>query len=80
MSSAIKFQIRGPRLLDVATWESWGFFCFAPQDFGGLGVFYARVPPREASKKKIQIPESRNIYNTGVVGIGILLVTRGLGR
>ena len=30
-------------------WESWGFFCSAPQDFGVLGVFYARVPPREAS-------------------------------
>ena len=29
-------------------WESWGFFCSAPQDFGVLGVFYARFPPREA--------------------------------
>ena len=38
-----------PRLLDVATWENWGFFCFAPQDFWVWGVFYARVPPREAS-------------------------------
>ena len=38
-------------------WESWGFFCSAPQDFGVLGVFYARVPPREASyiDRKIQI-------------------------
>ena len=25
------------------------FFCFAPQDFWVWGVFYARVPPREAS-------------------------------
>ena len=29
-------------------WESWEFFCSAPQDFGVLGVFYARFPPREA--------------------------------
>ena len=29
-------------------WESWGYFCSAPQDFGMLGVFYARFPPREA--------------------------------
>ena len=26
-----------------------GFFCSAPQDFGMLGVFCARFPPREAS-------------------------------
>ena len=30
-------------------WGSLGFFCSAPQDFGMLGVFYARFPPREAS-------------------------------
>ena len=30
-------------------WRSLGFFCSAPQDFGMLGVFYARFPPREAS-------------------------------
>ena len=30
-------------------WESWGFFCSAPPDFGMLGVFYARFPPREVS-------------------------------
>ena len=30
-------------------WESLGFFCSAPPDFGMLGVFYARFPPREAS-------------------------------
>jgi hypothetical protein len=30
-------------------WGSLGFFCFAPQDFGMLGVFCARFPPREAS-------------------------------
>jgi len=29
-------------------WGSLGFFCSAPQDFGMLGVFYARFPPREA--------------------------------
>ena len=29
------------------------FFCFAPQDFWVWGVFYARVPPREASFFKI---------------------------
>jgi hypothetical protein len=30
-------------------WGSMGFFCSAPQDFGLLGVFCARFPPREAS-------------------------------
>ena len=30
-------------------WGSLGFFCSAPQDFGMLGVFCARFPPREAS-------------------------------
>ena len=30
-------------------WRSLGFFCSAPQDFGMLGFFYARFPPREAS-------------------------------
>ena len=29
-------------------WGSLGFFCSAPQDFGMLGVFCARFPPREA--------------------------------
>ena len=42
----------GPRLLDVATggvWDSFVLQRFAPQDFGMLGVFCARFPPREAS-------------------------------
>ena len=30
-------------------WGSLGFFGSAPQDFGMLGVFCARFPPREAS-------------------------------
>ena len=30
-------------------WGSLGFFCSAPQDFGMLGAFCARFPPREAS-------------------------------
>ena len=30
-------------------WGSMGFFCSAPQDFGLLGFFCARFPPREAS-------------------------------
>ena len=30
-------------------WGSLGFFCSAPQDFGMLGVFCARFPPREAN-------------------------------
>ena len=29
-------------------WGSMGFFCSAPQDFGLLGFFCARFPPREA--------------------------------
>ena len=42
-------------------WESWGFFCSAPQDFGVLGVFFARFPPREArfflqEKSSLKIP------------------------
>ena len=30
-------------------WGSMGSFCSAPQDFGLLGFFFARFPPREAS-------------------------------
>ena len=30
-------------------WGSMGSFCSAPQDFGLLGFFCARFPPREAS-------------------------------
>ena len=30
-----------------------GFFCSAPQDFGMLGVFCARFPPREASNLNV---------------------------
>ena len=36
-------------------WESRGFFCSAPQDFGVLGVFYARFPPREACNSSISL-------------------------
>ena len=37
------------------------FFCFAPQDFWVWGVFYARVPPREASFFFFICVESRNL-------------------
>ena len=33
-------------------WGSMGSFCSAPQDFGLLGFFCARFPPREASLYK----------------------------
>ena len=36
-------------------WGSMGFFCSAPQDFGLLGFFCARFPPREASRYLIPI-------------------------
>ena len=36
-------------LFFVSFFSSLGFFCSAPQDFGMLGVFCARFPPREAS-------------------------------
>ena len=39
-------------------WGSMGSFCSAPQDFGLLGFFCARFPPREASiylKRFLQI-------------------------
>ena len=35
--------------LQCGYWGSMGFFCSAPQDFGLLGFFCARFPPREAS-------------------------------
>ena len=31
-------------------WGSLGFFCSAPQDFGMLGVFCARFPPRDPGR------------------------------
>ena len=56
-------------------WESWGFFCSAPQDFGMLGVFYARFPPREARYMKLKLLPF-NLYNSrfGVWGPRRLLL------
>ena len=38
--------------LQCGYWGSMGFFCSAPQDFGLLGFFCARFPPREASSHR----------------------------
>ena len=35
-------------------WGSMGSFCSAPQDFGLLGFFCARFPPREARYINVQ--------------------------
>ena len=40
-------------------WGSLGFFCSAPQDFGMLGVFCARFPPREARYINFRIERQR---------------------
>ena len=42
-------------------WGSLGFFCSAPQDFGMLGVFCARFPPREASSPYEGLAPSRGV-------------------
>ena len=34
----------------------------APQDFGMLGVFYARFPPREASIERKGRPSTKNMH------------------
>ena len=36
-------------------WGGMGSFCSAPHDFGLLGFFCARFPPREASRNTSQI-------------------------
>ena len=45
-------------------WGSMGSFCSAPQDFGLLGFFCARFPPREASIifRKMLIRKPKQIF------------------
>ena len=54
-------------------WGSLGFFCSAPQDFGMLGVFCARFPPREAINIFKSAPRNarkqRNIEEVSNLGV-----------
>ena len=47
-------------------WGSMGSFCSAPQDFGLLGFFCARFPPREARLIYLQL-ESNNAVSVLVL-------------
>ena len=44
-------------------WGSMGSFCSAPQDFGLLGFFCARFPPREASIIRVLVALVRMILD-----------------
>ena len=50
-------------------WGSMGSFCSAPQDFGLLGFFCARFPPREASYTLHLSREIRRFSRTNLVKI-----------
>ena len=64
---------RASRLLDVTTGGVWDSFVLlpSPQDFGMLGVFCARFPPREARLLLTLIPAR-------VAGRGPWTVDRGV--